>query len=482
MTVSVSPATRMELDKLHRLLSLDDKSWDALKELPATPLRALREDLEQQYFDMHRDGFQKLARRVRLLSVRQLTKLATRVGPVVAARLVGELDGYIGGRVARRLPVGFLKEVAEQADPVKIRSLIYSLPAELIRDVALAMVAEKDYIVLGRLADSLSAPAIREVVNHVDDDAALLTIAFYMEQDDQLANIIRMIDNHRVASIVRSGTENPMLWPVAIAVIDRLEGELKSRLANIMVGESDATLDELVSVADQQQLWPPVLRALVAVNPRHYRKVVNLPALRDEQILANLVQAAHQHDLLIETLPLVKAMHRDYQRVIAHTVLRQGDEVAEDTLEAAHAADQWGLVLDLAQFLEGPERDALAVLPITHNALMIEALMYSAARVGKMGLLLDFARRFHADGLRTVVEISLRDGGELLEAFLAAARDTPEGWQALAWAVGQVQAHDTLQQVATVYARQPAEDQQAFREAAEQQNLWTHLGPVLAAS
>lgn len=107
--------------------------------------------------------------------------------------------------------------------------------------------------------------------------------------------------------------------------------------------------------------------------------------------------------------------------------------------------------------------------------------MRNAAKSGKTDLLLDFARRFHREGLQTVVEISLRDGGDLLQAFLDAARDTRNGWQAIATAVSVVDAPDMLRDIGRVYQRQPPQDQQAFREAANETGLWPRLEQALPA-
>ena len=150
-------------------------------------------------------------------------------------------------------------------------------------------------------------------------------------------------------------------------------------------------------------------------------------------------------------------------------------------VQAAHQSGQWDLILDLAQFLGDEERNMLARLPSTHNTSVIEALMRNAAKLGKTDLLLDFARRFHREGLQTVVEISLRDGGDLLQAFLDAARDSRDGWHAIATAVSVVDAPDMLRDIGRIYQRQNPQDQQAFREAANETGLWSRLEQALPA-
>ena len=69
----------------------------------------------------------------------------------------------------------------------------------------------------------------------------------------------------------------------------------------------------------------------------------------------------------------------------------------------------------------------------------------------------------------------------LLQAFLDAARDTRDGWQAIATAVSVVDAPDMLRDIGRIYQRQNPQDQQAFREAANETGLWSRLEQALPA-
>lgn len=470
---------QIELEKLQQHLTLKDETWQVLANAGASTIRQLRQHVEAQIYDQHRNGFQRLAGLTRWLSIKKLARLAQTIGAKFAARMVGEMDPYFAVKVAKQLSPDVLSAIAANADPAKIRQIIKALPAELIRDVALQLISERNFIILGRFADALSAPAIREVVNAVKDNDILLKIGYYMENRAQLSNVIRMIDNNRVADIVRAGTEDITLWPKAIWVIDKVEKELQSRLANIMASEEELTLNSLVTVANREELWGPVLRALAVVNPKHYRKIVNLPALRDSAVITNLVDTAVELDLLQEALPLVKAMKSEFQEVVAHTALRKGEEVAEAVLEAAHAAQQFDLVLDLAQHLKDEERNMIARLPISHNRNALEGLMNAATQTGKVDLLLDFAQRLQKDSLQKVVDISLLDGGNLLQSLLDSARTTDGGWKAVATAITAVDAPDVLAQVGRVYKRQPENDQNAFQQAAQATGVWPRLQALI---
>lgn len=470
--------TRAELDKLERLVGLSEADRAPLAASGADSLRRFRRRVQQRIFDYRRERFRRLEKFTRLLPKATLAQLAqSGFGPRLSGRLVGEMDPLRAFKIAKRLPPEFLADTALHVDPPKVREIIYRLPPELIRDAALVMVAREDYILLGRFADALSAPAIRAVVGAVHDDAVLLHIAFYMEEKSQLASVVHMIDNDRIASIMRTGTEKD-LWAEALSVVDNVEAELRGRLANIMAEQDEATLDGLVGVAHEQNLWGPVLRGLAAMNPKHHRKIVNLPSVKDEAVLGDLVNTAYEEGLLEAALPLAKPMRAEWQKVVAHAALQQGPEIAEAAMWAAHNADQWDVAIELFEYTNDSERDMLARLPITSNKHALDGLIRTAVRIGKLGLLLDFVERMETQGQRGAAELSLANEGELLESILDAARHTDGGWAPVAVALSTVD-QDQLQQAGRVYSRQSEADRAAFQAAARDKGVWDSLGPAL---
>ena len=475
-------ALAAEIDKLGADITLSDDAKAALAGVEARNINSLRQLTQKAIFDDRRANIRKLAGLASLLPSGYLAGLAKNaLGPVFAGRVVGAMHAVTASKIAKRLDAAFLAETAAQAEPSKVREIIKLIPADLIKDVALLLVEKQDYILMGRFADALSAPAIRLVVKAVADDAVLLNIAYYMEDPSQLSKVVMMIDNDRVASIMRTGTERD-LWPQALSIIDNVSPELQGRLANIMGEQDEATLDNLVAVADEKHLWGPVLRGMAAMNPKHYRKIVNLPSLKNKELLGRLVNDAHDDGLLATALPLAKVMQAEFQKVVANAALDQGDDVAEAALWAAHNSGRWDVILDLAQHLGDDQRDILARLPIAQNRQVLEALLRSAADSGHMPLLLDFAKRFNPAGLHMVVEIGLQDSGDLLEKILEAAHKTKNGWDAVVIALAAVEDEGLLQNVGLVYRRQEGVIKKAFQKAAENHGIWERVAPMLEAA
>lgn len=474
--------TRAEIERLKSSLDLSAETLCELEKLGAGAIHQLRHSITEQVFGYKREGFESLAGLVRFLPAGYLAKLAVSAfGARLCGRLVSCMNPISAAAIAKRLPPEFLADASAHADPRRVREVIRLLPAAVVRDSTLVLVKRQAYGVMARFADALSPSAIRAIVKAVDDDETLLKIAFLMEDKSQISKMIQMIDNDRIARIVRTGTDKA-LWPAALAIIDGVEGELRSRLANIMGQQDSATLDGLVLVAHEQGLWPPVLRGMAAMSSKHYRKIVNLPSVQKPQLLQGLIQCAYDENLLEATLPLVSYMRADHQKLVAKLVLEQGDEIADATLWAANNSGHWRVILELAQYLEDSERNVLARMSIFRKKAPLKALLESAAESGQMLLLLDYAKRLDADGLRLMVQIALENSGDLLESMLSAARKDPEGWKVVVTAVAAVEKKEHFSQLREVFARQTREDQQAFRNSAEGLGFWERVAPALGAA
>lgn len=471
--------TRAELDKLGHLLEVPVADLAGMASGGSVNLRRLRQRIHQRVFDDRRERFQRLEKLTRVLPQTAVAKFAVSAfGPRLSGRLVGEMNSLRAVKIAERLDPTFLADVALHVDPPKVHDIIARLPAELIRDAALTLVERKEYIVLGRFADALSELAIQAVVAAVDDDAALLHIAFYMEHKEQLTRFVNMIDRDRMASIMRTGTQRE-LWPEALSVIDNVDIEWRGRLANIMAELDEATLNGLVGVAHAQNLWGPVLRGMAHMNPKHYRKIVNLPAIRDETVLGDLINAAYAEGQLDIALPLTEAMRPDWQRVVAHAALKQGEEIAESVLWAAQASGRWDITLKLCAYTNDSERDMLARLPALQSKPVQTSALSAAILTNNVGILLDIVGRMDDDGQRAAALVLLEREAGLLESLLDTAA-SGDGLAVLANCLSHVD-RGALESAALVFQRSDEGTRNAFSAAARKCGVWKKLAPVLEA-
>ncbi|MBO9470023.1 hypothetical protein J7355_07920 [Endozoicomonas sp. G2_2] len=469
--------TRAELMRWQRLLDLSKTQRDALAGPDAAQLKRLRGDIETAVFERRRPRFKRLARLVGVFPAGTLARLAQHsFGPRLAGRLVGEMDTLRAVKVAKRLPAAFIADAAPEIDPARVRPIVAQLPAELVRDAALVLIKRDDPVVLGRFADALSAPAIRAVVDAVDDDATLLHIAFAMTDKTQLTRIVQLIDNDRVARIMRTGTTRE-LWPEALSIVDNVDTATAGRLAGLMAEQDTDTLDDLVTVADRQALWPPVLRAIKRMDARYHRKIVNLPALRDEALLGRLIVAAHEHGLLDIALPLTAPMRADAQRAVAHAALRQDDEIADAVLWAAHRAGAWREALTLAAHLDDAERDRLSQLPALTQRRLLATLLESATQTGHTALVHDVVDRMTGPARQQVATAVVARDGETLGRLIERAENDAD-WALITTIVGALDEENDRQTATDRIQARGTNATERFKDAAIAQNRWQGFAPL----
>ncbi|MCH8497688.1 MAG: hypothetical protein LAT63_04385 [Marinobacter sp.] len=462
-------ATRIELEKLAEIAALEPTTLDTLAhQETATSIRRLRFHLEARRFHRQQRALTLFGRSLRWLPVRWQARLAPRIGALLCARMLGAIHPYKAARIARRQTPAFLAECTRYVEPAAARPLLSQLPVELIQAGTLILAEQGEYRTLARLADAVSLPAIRALANSIKDDAALLNIAFHMDDMAQLNKIVLMLDNERIERIVHASVMNPSLWHKALWVVINLDDSLIARLANRVAERSIKDLEQLITITQQQQLWAPMLQLLSYVHPRHYRKILNLPSLHQQPVMQALVDTALDQDLAGELLGLMQYTSQTYQKLIATTILEQDVQVAEAALQAAYDSHHLDVILDMAQLLTDCQKDRLAQLDIASDRWFLERLMQTAYATGKLGALLDFARHMTPDGLNAVAELSLKDDGNLIEALLDEARKREDGWELLGDALAGVMETSLMAPIYDIYRRQPAEDRAALADALDQ--------------
>lgn len=462
-------ATRIELEKLAEIVTLQPATLNALAHQgTATPIRALRFHLEARRFHRQQHALTLFGRSLRWLPVRWQARLAPRIGALLCARMLGAIPPGKAARIARRQAPAFLADCTRYVEPAAARPLLSQLPVDLIQAGTVILAEQGEYRTLARLADAISLPAIRALANSIEDDTALLNIAFHMDDMAQLNKIVLMLDNERIERIVHASVVNPSLWHKALWVVMNLDDSLIARLANRVAERSIDDLEKLIAITQQQQLWAPMLQLLSYVQPRHYRRILNLPSLHQQSVMQALVDTALDQDLAGELLGLMQYTTQAYQKLLATTILNQDTQAAEAVLQAAYDAQHLDVILDMAQVLEESQKDQLAQLAIVADRWFLERLLQTAYATGKLGALLDFARRMPPNGLNTVAELSLKDDGNLIEALLDEARKRDDGWELLGDALAGVMETSLMAPIYDIYRRQPAEDQAALAGALEQ--------------
>lgn len=253
---------RAEVRKLARLVELDEAAIGGLLEADARDVRALREQVTDVLFEGQVAALHRVAQASRLLPTSLVATIGQRAfGPVLCARVAGLLETDRAVSVAGHLPAEFLADVAAEMDPRRAAAVIGATPTQHIVGGARVLAQRDEHVVMGRFVGYLAADALRACLR-VLDDTALLSTAFVMEGTERLDELVAMLDDDRVRSVVATAAERG-LWPEALYLVSHLGPDSRSRVADaaaeVLGGAGPAMVESLAAAIDRDDLWAPAL-------------------------------------------------------------------------------------------------------------------------------------------------------------------------------------------------------------------------------
>lgn len=256
--------TRAELVKLARALGAQPEAVAFLGDRDHYELRQLSERVTAALFDEHRPAFQRLADASRLLPASLVAKLSELVfGPMISARVAGLMPPERAVEVAGRLHLRFLADVCVEIDPRSAVELLARIPTALVVDVARLLLERREYVTMGRFVDDLPDTAVRAVITGLDDDAALVCVAAFVERRERLIELFEMLPPERlrrVVAAVAAGT--PEVQAAGLAMMSQLSVRQQGRIGDSAIALGVGALQSLVDAAARARA-PEVVRTVL---------------------------------------------------------------------------------------------------------------------------------------------------------------------------------------------------------------------------
>jgi hypothetical protein len=248
-----------EVMKLARLLGREPDELAYLERLAPDDLRTLRDSVTETLYDAHGSALSRLAAASRLLPASLTATIGQRAfGPLLSARLAGMLDTDRAVDVAGKLPAPFLADVAVELDPRRASDLIGAIAPALIGQVTAELVARREYVTMGRFVGHLSDEAIAAALATMDD-AAVLRVAFLIEDKSNLSRLFARLPQGRHQGVVTAAADEG-LWLEALDLLSHLHARQRQEmiLAAMALDEParEAMLDTIIAhdLTDEVQL------------------------------------------------------------------------------------------------------------------------------------------------------------------------------------------------------------------------------------
>lgn len=190
-----------EIDKLARLLGVDEERLAYLQGVAPEQIRALREAATDRLFDADRKLLDRLAAGAAIIPDGLAATLSLKAfGPLLTARITGAVDPGKAVSVAKRLPHDFLADVAVELDPRRAATVLRGLPAQHVAKTSLILAEREEWVAMGRFVGHLRDDAVRAVIGGLDDEA-LARIAHVMEDPDAGGRVARIIGEPRLRAM-----------------------------------------------------------------------------------------------------------------------------------------------------------------------------------------------------------------------------------------------------------------------------------------
>ena len=322
---------RAEVTKLARLLGVEPGDLSYLERLPADAVRELREQVTDALFSADRAPLRRVAISAGVTPVAVSAQLAQRAfGPLLCARIAGEVDPGRAVDIAKRLPDSFLAEVAIELDPRRARDVIARIPTARIVAVGRELARRREYVTMGRFVGYVSAEALRSSIAAIDDEALLRT-AFVLEGKGRLDDVVASLPEERLRGLTRTAAEAG-LWPETLDLLCHLDPELRGLLADVAAAEPDEVLDAAIRAAHEEELWDSLLPVVRAMGTKGRRRFATLPAIQEEAVIDALVDVAARQRLWPELLPVVPLLPADAQRRLVTAAAELDPALLEEVL------------------------------------------------------------------------------------------------------------------------------------------------------
>ena len=353
--------TTAEMIKLARILGMEKHAVGYLASLPPHEIRRLREAALKRMFTRDSVMFSRVAKASRLLPNGLVAKLGEKVfGPMLAARIAGEMPTDRAVDIANRMSIPFLADVAIELDPVAAKEIIRAMPAQRVALVAAELLKRGDFITMGRFTDQLSEKTLRTVLNSIQDDEALLHIGFFMESKKRLSDVVRMLSDERLRSMINHAQKKPTeLWPEALGLMTHVDDDLKQRLGDLAADQDEEVLAGLAGVAHKLQLWGDVLPVIACMSPLSQTKLMALPILQDVPVMEGILQSTDENRLWEVLLPQIKNMSEPQLAQVAEIATSLPKAAQERLITAARSAGLWDQLFGIVASLPKPKRASI---------------------------------------------------------------------------------------------------------------------------
>lgn len=307
-----------QIIRLAHLLGTEPAEIDFLAGVDSGSLRELHGLIADVLFETDGKGLATLQGAAKALPPQITAKVAEKaLGPVLCGRIAGSVDPGLAVAISKRLPTAFLADVARHVHPDQVSAIVSRLPSSQVLAAADVLVARGDLVALGHFSSIVGESTLRTMVSRLDDET-LLDIAPFIEPIERTSQVISLIEDPNLISILRSA-HGAGRWVDAFDLVVRLDVPIRTRIATLVVPEAELIDGALRSAAEHDR-WASLLDFTVHATgvPTHHWSEID--AFRDKELMSACFDAAERDGLWGQVALLLSLWPEDLRKHLAKQV------------------------------------------------------------------------------------------------------------------------------------------------------------------
>lgn len=272
-------ALGVEVDALGPVAAIED----------ATTIRLLERAVRRHLAQAEAARLTAVVAAARRLPTKLVAAVAQRqFGPELCAAAIGAVDADLAVAIASHLQTDFMVEVTLAADPSSAGHLAAALPPATTTAIARGVIARREDLVAAAFVGPIPPAQVAKVVAGVDDHAAVVRIALYVDDPDLLDPIVADLDEAYLTALI-GAVQAEGHWPEGLNLVGHLSPAQQARVGRVAADLDDHALAAVLQAARTHGLWQGLLALARNLDEALVARVAGFPLWADPDVLAELV-------------------------------------------------------------------------------------------------------------------------------------------------------------------------------------------------
>ncbi len=223
-----------EIRRLAQLLHRDANELGYLDALDGQDLQELRQAFQNRLLEDHGETFAKMAAGGKIAPDALSAMLCKKIfGPAITANMSYYTPPEKAAKMCSHFDDAFMTEVAREQIPDRARELLEGLPVDLMRGVTRALLASKDYHIMGGFTDYMPQEKVAALMHEITDIADNLRVSSFCQRKDRMAELTAQFDDEMLKKLIEAAfTSEDFIVEVGLVTAEMNEAD-QQRMARL---------------------------------------------------------------------------------------------------------------------------------------------------------------------------------------------------------------------------------------------------------